>query len=281
MKPILCGVFCACAAFGQMAFEVASIKPSAPPTEVHVKVGIHQDGARITYTYMSLKDCIDTAYDVKEYQILGPDWLASARFDISATLPAGAKPENIPDMLKTLLAERFGLKVHHDSKEFPVYAIIRGKGPLKLKQTPPDENADRAAVNITADGGRNGVNIGYGGGSWFSFANNRLEGKKLSMSRLARTLARFEDRPVVDMSELPGDYDFVLEFSQEDYQAMLMRAALSAGVSLPPQAIQMMEAASGDSLLTAMEGLGLKLDRRKAPLDVWVVDHCEHMPTEN
>ena len=85
----------------------------------------------------------------------------------------------------------------------------------------------------------------------------------------------------VDMTNLKGNYDFVLELSPEDFRAMGIRSAISAGVALPPQAIQMAEAASGDSLSNAMQKLGLKLESRKAPLEVIVIDHAEKTPSDN
>jgi uncharacterized protein (TIGR03435 family) len=94
-------------------------------------------------------------------------------------------------------------------------------------------------------------------------------------------LARFEDRPVVDMTGLKGKYDFTLSFTEEDYHAMMIRAAISSGMALPPEAIQAMERASGDSLYTALDAVGLKLESRKAPLDVLVIDHAEKNPSEN
>ena len=83
------------------------------------------------------------------------------------------------------------------------------------------------------------------------------------------------------MTGLTKAYDFTLTFSPEDYNAMLIRSALSAGVVLPPQALKALDYGSGDSLIAAVETLGLKLDRRKAPLDLVVVDHMEKSPTEN
>jgi uncharacterized protein (TIGR03435 family) len=94
-------------------------------------------------------------------------------------------------------------------------------------------------------------------------------------------MARFTDRPVVDMTALKGHYDFALELSPEDFGAMGIRAAIAAGVALPPQALQAAEAASGDSLFNAVEKLGLKLESRKAPVEVLVIDHAEKTPTEN
>jgi uncharacterized protein (TIGR03435 family) len=100
-------------------------------------------------------------------------------------------------------------------------------------------------------------------------------------ANLAPMLSAFMDRPVVDMTDLKGNYDFVLELSPEDFRAMGIRSAIAAGVALPPQAIQMAEAASGDSLTNALQKVGLKLDSRKAPLEVLVIDHAEKTPSEN
>ena len=95
------------------------------------------------------------------------------------------------------------------------------------------------------------------------------------------TLARFMDKPVVDMTELKGTYDITLNFTPEDYTAMLIRSAISAGVALPPQALKALEYSSGDSLASGLQLVGLKLDSRKAPLPVLVVDKIEKTPTAN
>jgi uncharacterized protein (TIGR03435 family) len=111
--------------------------------------------------------------------------------------------------------------------------------------------------------------------------DNRFDAVKLHMTQFADMLARFVDRPVVDLTELKVAYDFSLQFSPEDFRAMQIRAAISAGMSLPPEAMRAMESASGDSLFAAMEALGLKLDARKAPLEVLVVDSIAKTPSEN
>src|SRR6267378_3021746 len=105
-------------------FEVTSIRPSAPPAAGQAKVGVHVDGARLICTFLSLKDYIGLAYRVKEYQILGPDWLRSEKFDISATLPAGAAREKVGDMMQALPADRFKLKLHRDTKEFTTHKYL-------------------------------------------------------------------------------------------------------------------------------------------------------------
>lgn len=267
-------------------FEVASIKPSTALGPRSIRAGLHVDGSQVTFAQLSLDNLIDLAYRVKSYQVSGPDFVASERFDINAKLPDGAAEKDVPEMLQSLLAERFGLKLHHESRNLPVYALVRGKGELKLHESAPDpaggsRSADQRAVNVAASGHPGGVSINYGNGSYFTFGENKLEGHKLTAARTADVLSRFTERPVVDMTGLKGKYDFVLEFSPEDFRAMMIRSALAAGVTLPPRAVQFAAAASGDSLFAAVENLGLKLDSRKAPVDVLVIDHVEKTPTEN
>jgi uncharacterized protein (TIGR03435 family) len=98
---------------------------------------------------------------------------------------------------------------------------------------------------------------------------------------MADFLSRFVDRPVVDMTNLQAAYDLDLTISPEDYQGMLIRSAITAGVALPPEAQRLAMTEIGDSLATALQSVGLRLEARKAPLDVMVVDHMEHAPTDN
>jgi uncharacterized protein (TIGR03435 family) len=279
-------------AFAQTApqFEVASIRPSAPMTGDHIDVGVHVDGSQIRVVSLNLKDYISTAYKLKIYQIQGPDFMGGERFDITAKLPAGAKESDVPDMLKALLADRFQMKAHLDTKDFPVYGLVVAKGGLKMKESPPDPDTDAGdpgerpkapATNVSGSGGRGGVHIEYGHGSFFTMADNKFIARKLPMASFAELLGRFEDRPVVDMTGLKGSYDFDLEFTPEDYMAMLIRSAIAAGVTLPPEALRALSGSSGDSLLNALERLGLKLETRKAPLEILVIDHIEKAPTAN
>jgi uncharacterized protein (TIGR03435 family) len=277
---LVCG-----AAFCQSPeFEVASIKPSAQVID-RVNVGVHVDGAQVRCTYLSLKDYIRMAYNVKDHQIVGPDWMASDRFDIAAKVPEGGR-DKIREMLQSLLKDRFHIKFHNDTKEFPVYALVVGKGGPKMKESPvdPEEPAPdegRGSVNVTASGGRGGVVVNMGHGSFFNFSDNKLIGKKLTMAQFAATLERFMDRPVIDLTGLAPSYDFTLDFTPEDYRAMQIRSAIAAGVVLPPQAMKLLEENSGDSLFSAIAALGLKLDTRKAPIEVLVVDEILKTPTEN
>ncbi len=279
----------ACAAYAQSAsprleFEVASIKPSPPLTET-VHIGMRIDGGQVYFTAFSLKDYIRIAYRVKDYQVECPDWVASERFDIAAKLPAGATREQVNDMLQSLLTDRFKLTFHRQKKDFPVYALVVAKGGAKLKESNMDgvsaSDLAKPPDSVAASGSAAGISVNLGQGAYFSFGNNKLEGKRLTTSRIADLLARFVDKPVVDMTNLTGDYDLNLEISPEDYRGMLIRSAMTAGVALQPEVQKLAMTEVGDSLGTALQLAGLKLESRKAPLDVLIVDHTERTPTAN
>ncbi|HEY3840047.1 MAG TPA: TIGR03435 family protein [Bryobacteraceae bacterium] len=265
-------------------FEVASIRPAAPLVPGDVGIGLHVDGAQVRIKSFSLLDYLCSAYRLKNYQVVGPDWIKAERYDISAKLPEGAAREQVPDMLKTLLQSRFQLKTHQESRPLPVYALVVAKSGLKLKELPPDPDdpeADKAGVNVNVGASRQGVSINLGRGSYFTFADNKVQIQKLTMTALADMLARFEDRPVLDMTGLKGKYDCTLDITPEDYRAMMIRSAIAAGVQLPPEALRLLDNASDSSLHSALEAVGLKLEPRKAPVETLVVDQASKTPTEN
>jgi len=233
---------------------------------------------------LPMRDYIARAYRMKLYQVTGPDWLTSARFDVNAKLPAGSTPEQIPEMLQSLLEERFQIKLHREKKELPVYALIIGKPPLKIQESAPDPaapDATKGTTTVTATGSADGVSVDLGNGSYYTFNNGKFDVKKVSMDMLARQLERYVDRPILDMTDLKGIYDLNFAVTPEDYQRLLIRAAVNAGMILPPQAIQFMDNGSIVSLLDGLQQLGLKMDARKAPLDVLVIDQLSKTPTEN
>jgi uncharacterized protein (TIGR03435 family) len=268
----------------KLEFEVASIRPSGPLVPGELSIGLHIDGAQIRGRYFSLKDYLGMAYKLKNYQITGPDWVASDRFDITAKLPEGAKADQVPEMLQSLLASRFEIKMHRETKPFPVYGLLVAKGGLKLEALKMDADGggdSGKSVDVTASGARGGVSINLGKGSSFSMANNKVEVKKLTMVSFADLLARFEDRPVVDMTDVKGSYDFTLEFTPEDFRTMMIRSAIAAGVTLPPEALHLLDGASDSGLQTALQTVGLKLEPRKAPIEVLIVDKADKSPIEN
>src|SRR5262249_3697028 len=124
----------------QPSFEVASIKPAAPPSDPHrIMVGMRggpgtPDPGQISYFNVTLRNVLMTAYDVKDYQISGPGWLGSERYDIIAKVPPGTTKEQLRLMLQNLLAERFQVSLHHESKELPMFALVVAKGGPKMKE---------------------------------------------------------------------------------------------------------------------------------------------------
>ena len=264
------------------SFEVASIRPS-PPERNEVTVGVRITGTQMRISSWPLKEYLSMAYNVRPQQISGPDWISGQMYDIAATIPAGVSQDKIPEMLQSLFADRFQLKAHLEKKDFPVYALAVAPGGLKIKELPVDPAAPVAAAvtNVQASGSGNGVSLDGGDGSTFLMVNNRVEARRMTMNGFAGLITRFLDRPVVDFTGLTGRYDLTLELSPEDYTAMMMRAAIGAGVQLPPQAYQLLNASSGNPLKAGMEKAGFRLDARTAPLDFLVIDSMSKTPTEN
>jgi uncharacterized protein (TIGR03435 family) len=129
-------------------FEVASIRPAPPITELAAQiqsgkahVGVSIDGARADFGFVSLADLIAQAYRIKPYQLTGPDWMKQQRFDVTAKIPDGVSKDQVPEMLQALLADRFKLAVRRETKELPVYALVVGKNGLKMNEAPPEEAA--------------------------------------------------------------------------------------------------------------------------------------------
>jgi uncharacterized protein (TIGR03435 family) len=286
-RKLVLTILLASSAFAQSKqFEVASIKPFDPSAQGQALAGVHVDGAQIRLAGLSLRDLLAMAYRIKATLITGPDWTATERFDISATLPDGAARAQLPEMMQALLADRFKVKVHNDKKEFPVYALLVGKGGSKLKESPPGPAADKdepaaAGGGVVTTKAGNGVSVNYGHGSSYTFASNRFDAHKLTMPIFAGNLERFADRQIVDMTGLSATYDFAFDVAPEDYIAMLLRSAVWAGVNLPPQAQKMLDDSSPAALGDALQQIGLKLEARKAPLDVLVIDEALKTPTAN
>jgi uncharacterized protein (TIGR03435 family) len=262
-------------------FEVASIRPSSPATSTG---GVRIDGAQVHYARFPFREYVARAYGVRLSQVIGPEWMSSERFDVDAKLPAGSTPSQVAEMLQALLRDRFALRQHREQREATVYALVLGKPPLKLKESPRDPDAaprNEATVNVTVAVGAAGTSVDLGQGSSYKLGSGgRFEGKQMTAEMIASTLERYCDRSVVNMTGLTGTYDVVFEVSPEESQVLGVRAAVNAGVRLPPQAMSLLHT-GGNPLIVAVDQLGLKLEARKAPVEVLVVDEARRTPTEN
>ncbi len=278
----------ACAAFAQdpPAFEVASIKPAAPQAQGRMMVRMGGDPGRVDYANVSLKDVLARAYEVKRYQINGPSWLDSERYDITAKVPDGVKPDQIPAMLRVLLTERFKMEAHKESKEQPVYALVVGKGGPKLTKSEdaPEGSAPKTFAapdghKMQAPKGAMMMMMNGPGG------NARMQANGINLDRLSDMLSNMLDRPVLNMTGVEGNYDIALDVSMEDLAGMKKMAigpgpgpmAGGPGGEHGPAP----DSAPSASIFTAIQQLGLKLDPRKAPVEFVVIDRAEKVPTEN
>jgi uncharacterized protein (TIGR03435 family) len=308
---------------------VASVRVSAPldMTKLAAQVqagatprfGIHVDGTRAEYIYMSLKELIATAYGVKPYQVTGPAWMGSARFDVVARMPEGAKKEDAPAMLQTMLKERFGLTVHADKEDHPVLALVVGKDGPKLKDAgaPPEPVADDAPLKpgeFKIDGSDGPIRVTRNAdgttvldmGARGRFTQKMdMQSQTMHMESSTVTMSGFADmltnlmqmggtsgQPVVDMTGLKGNYQVALDFSMADLIAMVSDRMREMGINMPGRpagggsadnqpASGVSDPTGRSSVYTSVEKLGLKLETRKAPVEQVVVDKVEKTPTEN
>ena len=227
-------------------FDVASIRiaPPQPAGRTSTRMSVNTtttEAGRLRYSNVSLKEIVGQAYRVPQYQISGADPLGFARFDIDAVLPAGASGEQVPPMLQSLLADRFKLALHHETKELLVYALIVGKNGPKLRRA-------ESATGISSDSNRT---------HWHVSA-------KTTMAYFAEFLSLRLERPVADATGLSGAFEITLDWAPD--------TAEQPGADDNP---------TGPSIFTAVqEQIGLKLEPRRGPVEFLVIDHAE-MPSGN
>ncbi len=212
------------AAFGQSktimpTFESASVKlTAAAPGGAMARIMSGgpgtDDPGEINYLGVTLKRLVVQAYGVKDYQISGPDWLDTQRYDVAAKLPPNTTQQQFALMLQSLLADRFKLKVHREQKELPVYALsVAGGGP-KLKES--------------------AAGAGAAGGTSKTSAHDvyRLTATRESMAQFADALAAELGKPVIDMTGLKGSYDFVFDWPLQSTAAIPSALESQLGLKL-------------------------------------------------
>jgi len=266
------------------AFAVATIKKNTSGDDAR-RMRL-QPGGRIVVTNQPLRQLITFAYGLQPQQLAGgPSWIDTDHFDITAQAegdisptPPGGPPGPAQLMMQRLLAERFGLVVHTESRELPVYAlaVVRRDGQLGPRIKPADR--DCVALMTQAPGGvpvqAPRLPDGRPGCGVLRDATGRVMAGGTTMPMLATTmLTGPAGRIVVDQTGLTGAYDFDLEFAME---------AAPGAAPAPPSASGAATAVSDrPSLFTALEEqLGLKLQATRAPIAVTVIDRVTP-PTDN
>jgi len=275
----------------KLTFEVASIKPAAPQPMALLQGSVHggpgtSAPGRIQFTDMPLKVLIMRAYDVQNFQVSGPSWMDSQRFDIIAEVREGATKEDARIMLQNLLADRFKLKVHEGSKEEAIYELVVAKGSLKLKKAAQTAAAPAEGASVPPPGpprGKDGLLRTPHGqlGIQATASGMRMQGDAVTMARLTEVLGMVVGRPVLDKTGLTGTYDVMLNFSPEGMGPGPKGPPPGEGGGNPAEPPRDSNG-SGPSIFTALqEQLGLKLAWRRRPVDLLVVESVEKVPTWN
>jgi uncharacterized protein (TIGR03435 family) len=237
MRVLSCGLLAVgfCVAQSTVEFEVISVKPSVTAGNP----GLRLDGSQFVSSGIPIRNLMYTAFNIQTWQLMGgPGWIDSESYDIVAKLPAGTNQEQLNRMMLSVLADRFKLSVHRETRDYPIYRLVVAKNGSKLK----DSTAERTRAIV----GKGHLSIQH--------ASLPIFASYLSGGHVA-------DRPVIDATEIKGNYDFSLDWTPED-------SPQDGGASAP-------------SIFTALqEQLGLRLEANKSPFEFIVIDHIER-PSSN
>jgi uncharacterized protein (TIGR03435 family) len=252
-------------------FDVVSIKPNKSDSGM-VRIMAKPDG--YSASNVSLKMLVQSAYGIREDLVSGaPNWADSARFDIDAKV-AGSdvdalkklSPEQRRLILRPLLAERFKLQAHIETKQLPVYELILAKGGSKLKEAVPG--------NDYANGIKGPDGVARGG--MMRVGRGQLAAQAVQMTSLSNMLSQQLHRTVIDKTGLTGKYDLELNWAPDQGSDPMFK-----GPDGSQQRTDSTPDSSGPSIFTALqEQLGLRLQSAKGPVETLVIDHVE-MPSDN
>jgi uncharacterized protein (TIGR03435 family) len=253
MRIIFLVLAAACSLYSQSpstpraSFDVASVKPASSAVAGKGEGGSISLSPNLTLRNVSLFDVVLAAYGIQEYQLSGPGWMKSESYDIVAKAGDGATTAQIREMLQGLLAERFKLAIHRDTKELSVQSMTVGKNGAKLGPRKPE-----GAASIGRD-------------------NGRMVFRNYTMPQFAAFLSRGNPGgPIADKTAIEGCYDFSVQLQDVD--------------SGDERAVKMaMERAMRDGSMawSFAAQLGLTIETRKGPVEIVVVDRVEKIPTEN
>lgn len=241
---VLCGAICGLA----QTFDAVSVKALGPNIQHGPGPGMTL-GLKFTPARVSGKSQIpallEEAYSIEPLQMELPDNndLRLNVYEIAAVMPEGTSRETARLMLRSMLVERFGLRFHRETKEIPVYALTAGNGKIKLQSISPEQAKEK---KIDTPTGPRGGFQSAGGRGWYGAISTSVEAFAAQMSTRL-------DRPVIDQTGLKGQYTIELKWDPSD----------------------------DASLIAAIQQLGLKLERRKMPFEIFIVDHVDLTPTAN
>ncbi len=197
---------CAQVGPGPPVFEVAAIKPHNPADAAS---GFSFQHGRLMISNTWLRILVMSVYSVKDFQISGgPNWIDSEKFDILARAPDNSDPHDLNPMLQALLAERFKLRLHRETRKTTMYALVLTKKEPKLQRSAPDEQYS--------------MRVGPAG----------MSATKMSIHNFADTLSGYAGRSVIDKTGLQGDFDFKFDWSAQNPNSPSMATALQEQLGL-------------------------------------------------
>jgi uncharacterized protein (TIGR03435 family) len=236
----LAGARSVCAQTGAK-FDSASIKTAKADARGY---SIRPLPGRIEATNCTLKQLVSAAYHIYDFQVSGgPKWMDSERYDVEAKAADGERPTNaqLESMLQKLLAERFQLALHDETRDLPVYALDVAKGGPKFQPTKDTQQAPYFRL----------------------YQRRQITARNSPLSYLTEVLSQLLGRPVVDNTGLNGVYDFTLEWAPDEAQTRSPESPVTIDSNVP-------------SLAAAIqEQLGLRMQGQKGPVKTLVIDHAE------
>lgn len=251
------------------SFDAASVRPGPPANTGRFSMtggpGTN-DPTFLRYANVPLKRVLMTAYEMKYWQITGPDWLNTLRFDIIARVPEGATKEQSLAMMRNLLVERFQMRIHRETKELPIYALLVDRNGAKLKAANGPAGDENAIAAVKKNEGKDGFPVLTPGAQGIVVETRngraRISGFHADLTKLADFLSTQLGRPVFDQTGIAGAFDFEVYYRPE--------SASPDDTSTDPGIFDALR-----------EQLGLRLDARKGPVEMLVIDHIEKVPTGN
>lgn len=297
----------ACMAWAQQdaappEFEVASVKVAAPlspgpgPGPMRMRGCGKPDPAMVRCTNANLKTLLMRAYNVKGYQIQGPAWIESDGYDVMAKVPDGVPADKVPAMLQALLAERFGVKIHKETRVLPAYELSVAKGGPKLKEVetaklqalPEPGSALPPPPRAPGNGPPPLSSMPVGALMFMIHINgSRMVRGNITIEALVNHLTSTLNRPVFDKTDLKGTYEIELSYLGNEtdggpFAANILPIPPDAGAGGRGDAPRQPDANTPTAtIFQAVQTLGLKLEAKKSPIEMILVDSANKVPTEN